>query len=685
MKPLVLAGLLAISAVTAPGATEGDAPPTGVVAGRVAVPRNAVRPREVEVRFAPTPGPPSPAAIYKRKGPAGPEDLIACPVADDGRLQCEIPAGRHDLRLHAKGFAAVYRWGVEVTAGQPFDLGTVDLVPGASVVGFVERFDRAPLDRTARIELRPVVGGSPSADQDRSLASMSLSTTPNDRGFFQLRDVAPGGWALTATVDGLAPARLQPVEVLEGLETRLPHPLALEPPAVLDLAIHPPVGPYDIPWRLRLAREISRGVLRDVESAQLGPDGRWRVVGLSSGRYRLAVESGSTPRWGSYEIEVEPGMAPVTLEIPLVEVEGVLRGLAEPQRAEVWFGGLDGARRVGFFVDEDGRFDGVLPGEGEWPVTVLPRRGAEPRSVAPVEVRRAPGQRVAHVELELPRSRLAGRVVDDEGDEVAGARVKAHSVGSPHGREGAISDERGGFAFEGLAAGRYWVLAESGSAVSDATLADVAEDREPSELRLVVREQTEVEGLVVSARDPVPGAAVVMTPDLRSDPGTHGVAAVHRLTTDLVGRFRAAVPPWTIRVGLLVLPPGFAARILSLPVEAGRTMEIAVEPLGGTLVLDLSGLPALATRSGGERLFPMLAHGGAEVFLDQLRRWADLHGTAQPDAGTWVLPMMEPGGYALCVTLPRSTEPGRERDAQALCADGQLAPGGELALALPAG
>ena len=162
--------------------------------------------------------------------------------------------------------------------------------------------------------------------------------------------------------------------------------------------------------------------------------------------------------------------------------------------------------------------------------------------------------------------------------------------------------------------------------------------------------------------------------------GGSGVGTVHRLTTDLVGRFKTRVAPWMTPLTLLVLAPGSAARILSAPVSPDRPLEVAVEPMGGRLVLDLSRLPELSAGAGGDRLFPMLAHGGGTVAPG-----------AAPPLGRPPRGGRQRGGYLgpaddgagrlrLCVALPGSSG---EAWTSPLCASGTLPLGGELLLSLP--
>ena len=133
------------------------------------------------------------------------------------------------------------------------------------------------------------------------------------------------------------------------------------------------------------------------------------------------------------------------------------------------------------------------------------------------------------------------------------------------------------------------------------------------------------------------------------------------IKTGPLGEFRERVPADAWRAHVLVMAPGFAARLLTLHLPAGGGpldgIEIPVGEIAGTLRLHLpdSGDGGLELRSGPSR-----------VHLRLLADWLTFHG-ANPGE-IWQLPAMMPGVYELC---------SRER-----CDSGTLAPGATLELRL---
>jgi hypothetical protein len=153
-----------------------------------------------------------------------------------------------------------------------------------------------------------------------------------------------------------------------------------------------------------------------------------------------------------------------------------------------------------------------------------------------------------------------------------------------------------------------------------------------------------------------------------------GYSSGFEVVTGVDGSFKIELPAATQRIHLLVFAPGFAMRMLSAAVEKDRPLEIAVEPNGGTLVLEMPQI------SKGPP--PLLAHGGAFTFPMVLQRWATLQGAAQAPEGRIVLPNVEPGAYSLCVGASTELRQGKEPLADGRCVSGVLTPLGELTLAL---
>lgn len=642
--------------------------PTGNLRGRIEPPRGRKAPERLEVRFSPAPAGAPRGAKPEDQGPKG---TLSCPIRGEV-WECTVPAGITDLRLHAQAMVPIYRWGVHVEAGRSVDLGVLALRPGASVIGRVITETGAPAG-SVRVELAPELLGTidnPSTGQ--RLQALSLETRTDDRGFFQFRGVAPGTYATTASSPGMAPARVSPVHVREGLEAEMIDPLVLARPVTLAVDLSPPLDPYGSPWSVQLFKEVNPGGGSTLAGkGQADREGRWLQKGLAPGRYRIAVLGDLESRWAHQVIEVFPGDVPVPLEIPVVEIRGRLTLGDSPLAGTLWFGGKSGARRIRFDADEEGEFAGFLPEEGIWPVQLVNESEGLLLALEPVEVRVPRGKRVADIEIQVPDTTLEGEVVDESGRPLPGALI--HLTGARKSSEAVTGDE-GKFRIRGISPGSVVVEAEEGDRSTGPVLATIHEESESPWLRLVLRSSLEVQGRVVSAAGPVPGAEVMAWPAM----GQVAFATSQYAVSGPDGGFSLHFPSQTRALTLFVFAPGHAFRMTQVPVEPGRPLEIPVQDTGGTLVLDLP-----RGSESGPPPSPLLVHGGSFTPLLVLTRWVQMQRAEQTDPGRLVVPNMEIGDYSLCLGAGAELRQGKEPPA-ARCASGTLLPNGELRLAVPA-
>lgn len=142
-----------------------------------------------------------------------------------------------------------------------------------------------------------------------------------------------------------------------------------------------------------------------------------------------------------YEVQLLPRDAPETLGAPI------------PVRAEVG-------------ADRTFRFEGLL--HGTYRVRVLPpwaRGGSWPDVVDPARAELVHGPSVRRLELKLRAGEIAGRLIDAEGEFVAGALVQVEPVGDPSRPwlpQG--SDEEGAFLVADLPPGDYRLRVTAGEA-----------------------------------------------------------------------------------------------------------------------------------------------------------------------------------------------------------------------------
>jgi len=645
--------------------------PTGVVRVAAAVPRGDVSPEQLGVLFAEANH--EDLLRFGAEPVRAPHDLLsgegACRREEPPLWRCEIPAaGPLDLRFYAPGFASVFRRGVAAIAGEAVDLGRLTLIPGGSVIGWVDLPPGGVLEPGAvEVALAPE-----SLDPwDPEVRLQERIARLKGDGRFQYRELEPGIYRTTVRARGWATAGQGSIEVLAGRETELSRPLAIEPPATLEVCLRPgdPPGfrPGDTWAPVLHAEGGARRAPRAPVPGCLADPGCYLWSDVPPGAYRLVIGDGRASMWWQGGLSLVPGETRLDQELPLVPVHGRLTRGGEPVRARLVFRKvlpgageqLAGERKIVLYSGPQGTFDGALPAEGRWWVTVAFGTAGAERPLGPVVVERAEDGGAA-LDLLIAATRLWGRVVGANGEGIGSAQVEIsplpidEEAGSAAvGRT--VADERGHFEFTGLASGRYRVTARSRGRSAAAEI-EVRDASSPA-LKLVIPEGSIVSGRVVSPRGPVIGTAVVAYPQFqpqRSEPPFSAVA-------DFTGEFALPVPAEATALTLLVLPPGHAARLLR--VTPGRDpLVVPADTVGGTLVLR-------AGEGDGGLDGARLVAEGASVELAALNGWSRALGGGSSDR-LWTLPSMSVGEYSLCA-------------ASEVCDRGLLKPHGTLVLRLP--
>lgn len=648
---------------------------TGRLVGALKPPPGVPPPTELELRFESAPRVAKEARIEAT--------TVSCPLAE-GRLSCEVPASLLDLRLRPAGnFAPLYRWEVAVDAGGRRSLGSVDLLLGASVSGWVETADAEPVSGA---EVRLATPNAEEADAERRegrVRALAVTARTNERGFFQIVGAKPGEYELTVERTGAATARVAPVTIKEGLEAQLLETIVLQPPASLSLSLLPPTDPYGRPWVVALfpARRSASTESRGEATAE----GAWNREDLEPGLQRLSISDQDGDRWLVSELTLRPGSNEELVELPLLEVRGTLEMGGEPLAARLFFTTPGGnLQKVRFAADIEGRFEGFLPRSGAWGVTVTePGQGMEVTLEA-IDVQPAQGKSWAEVSIALPGTRLEGRVVTASGQAVPAAQVRAVSFPRSRHPSSTTSAEDGRFRFFGLPEGNYVVSAEADDAESESVAAALDEELDPPALTLTLtlRETRSLAGVVHRAGRPVPGARVVALPDL----SVSSSASLREAHTGVDGSFQLKLPGDALFLTVVVLAPGHATRIerTGFP-PPGQRLELGVSPHGGDLTLLWPEPTSL--RPGASLGLPILFHQGAAVPVPMLTSLLGLGGGAV----SWApipLTQLEPGAYSFCLgrEATQAWRQGLEPPAEG-CASGFVAPGGQLRLApaAPAG
>lgn len=625
---------------------------TAELAGTLRFPSGGPTPPALELRFDPPPG----------RGDGMPKGTMSCPVRED-HWRCALPRGRFDLRFTVEGWAPLYQWDVAVPPPELKDVARLDFTAGASVVGWVEPEPGAATPRECTVTLTPAGPGAVrDAVVERRAERASLSTRASPRGFFQFPGVPPGRYGFEARAEGFAPSRIAPVEVGDGLELQLPEHVVLRRPVDVEVVVAPPLTPLGHAWQVELSG------LPPATEAYKGPatpSGSWRQKGVVPGRYMVRVGAGEEGYWSSQEVDVAADARRVEIQMRVVSVTGkVVRGDDVVPGAVLWFGGRSGARSLRLGADDEGRFEGFLPEPGAWRLQVS--LDGNTITLDDIDVPEPSGTPSVELTVEIPDTALRGEVVDERGQPVAGAEIRAVSLfasavtgGGVRSPASARSDDAGVFHLLGLPPGDLSVRAEEGKRASDWVAARLDEGGATPRVRLTLRDPGSWRGHVVAPSGPVGGARVIALPQLDG----RTPAGMAHTTSAPDGSFDLALPGAVVEVTLVVTTPLGALRVQRVTGPPANGVVVFVDPFGGRLTLDWNG-------QGGPAQ-PLLGCADALVPVGLLAL-----ATGTPlDRGQLVLENAGPGPYRLCMGHPRL--------ASAACVEGRLDPSGDLHLVLP--
>ncbi len=569
-----------------------------------------------------------------------PSDLQAWSGADGGFRLRRLRAGQtYELTVDKEGFAPGSGLGEAAKPGSPAPPLRLVLSRGAAAFGKVVDESGKPV-AGAEVEIRPVYepGTMRMEDFERSVSAAAKAD-----GSFELRPLTTGSFMLQARGPGFAPAYVPGIEVQDAAGRVDLGTITLSPEAVIEGQVTDPRGTPVAGARIEtrtdgfgtVANSFEIGRSRPRQPLETGPDGRFRVGGLSPGtKVRVSAAAKGYAEAVIEGIEVPPP-APLRLELrPLGKLSGrVVDPAGEPVagafvRADE---GRPGSRRPrgGGATDDQGRFQIDLePGPvelsaraegyktGTWRGEV-PERGA----AGPAEIRLERG------------ATLEGRVLDADGNPVGGARVST-SAGAPDfmgglgwmGRSGSRSDGDGRYRLSGLETGVHEVRATT---EDDTAETSVRFEVQPgaNRLDLILRAGVEVSGHVRDdAGLPIAGAEM----ELFSMPG----GVLHTLSA-ADGSFRFThVPDGSHRL---------TARKRGLA-PAHQELEVAGQPLPG---LDIR-LAAGGTITG--RLLGLSPGDLEGIRIDALGETEGRTGVVHQD-GTYRVRELAPGEWTVGATL----------------------------------
>ncbi len=572
------------------------------------------------------------------------------------RFTCPVPEGEIDVRLRSPGFAPVYLWGLKTDGQTPLDAGRVVLQAGASLSGWIVVEDRSSSPGELFVELRPEVIGWQGNPAERKRSELrEHRATAGQNGFFQLTGLSPGEYVLTAQRKGLSPARV-PVTIPERTEVALAAPLRLEPLATLRVWVTPATGLDGTPWNVEILAAVPRtNVFESVTRSAAALDGGWASAPLQTGTYEIVVRDSAGSDLHRVTQPVDSSTPPLFIELDLVPIRGTLTLGDEPLAATMVFGTTNRQPNVRLDADEEGRFQGYLPREGLWPVEIL-LAGDRKQRAEDVEVERLASGKPDTIEVKLPDTRIAGRVVA-RGAPAGDAFVVITRKEEVHSRREASLrvDRDGRFQALGLSPGPIAVRAYDEKRTSRWIDLRLEEGANPEELLLELGETVVVKGRLASPQGAAAGGLIVAWAELPEGKPIFLGEAVSAAD----GSFELSADARTQGLKILAVVPGCGAEIALFPIPRapGETLAIACTPAKGEVLF------RGAVSQG------LLVHRGASVEANTLFDILERAGLlAWSDKGP-VLQGMPLGAYRLCTA--------------GQCSDGELSPGAQLAFPAP--
>jgi len=494
---------------------------------------------------------------------------ISCPVTQL-TWNCRAPEGVFDVELRVEGFARHYRWGVQLDASTPLDIGPLQLAIGTSITGTVQH-DGAPL-ADVTVELTPEAGANGSDVRRANLRTQSDKSDANGR--FAFADIGRGSFLLVARKPGYSTVSRAALRIEPPATSQLP-PLEMRPLASVRLYVTPPLDFVGKPWMIHLRQPIPASahyqVVRRGAATEIG---EWVADQLDSGAYTIEVRDSSGNRIEQREVELLQDDI-VTIAVDHFPLEGTITVADAPVKAHITLTSEDGSS-LAFRSDAEGRFSGSLTSEGRWRPSVRFSRGV--LHLAPIDVRRGP-EGIGRVALKLPGGALSGSVVDANGKPTAatillfrGDVIEVSAQTADDGR----------FRFIGLETGERRVQAMAPAGETGRIPVNIVDD-DSADVILALRASKRIRGRVVdTSGQPIPGAKILARSSHSEQRG---------LESGLDGDFSLAIPADTTTVSLAIVTPGFPIRMLTLrpPFGGDRPIPIVLGGSAARLHIDCRG------------------------------------------------------------------------------------------------
>lgn len=437
---------------------------------------------------------------------------------------------------------------------------------------------------------------------------------------------------------------------------------AAEPRAAFSVRVSPAVDPRAGGWLVQLLEESEDG-RKPVDEGPVGANGTWETRAVRrGGRYRVRVATAAGEGWYADEKPFEWDGRLDTRDLRLTSSAFRARLVLgkKPLSGRVTFTDRDGLVSVPFATKTDGTFEGVLPRDGWWSVTVAADR---PHFQTTFDVKVDPVFRDGtppDVEVRVKSRAIAGEIVD-----LRNVRVPVASL-SVSGFQEPMKVEGGWFTWDKIFDGTMTLHATArGLNGFDSspfrTIRVSGGWVEPAFVTLEIRPTYILRGrAVLPSGDPASATRVrLLSPFYENR------------VVPADGRFQMTIRGGGENACLLVVDPSKAVRLV--PVPASETeQDVPVAEAPGTLSLEF-------TPRGTRRIGALIANG-CKLSWFQFR---DLPQIASGSTSTAMKSTFRAsaGAYALCGLEHGDFDEDAEIPPEA-CVSGTLAPGGTLSLHL---
>ncbi|MBK9063484.1 MAG: hypothetical protein IPL89_09855 [Acidobacteria bacterium] len=441
---------------------------------------------------------------------------------------------------------------------------------------------------------------------------------------------------------------------------------AAETPMPLNVRVVPATDPRGGVWHVQLFEESPEG-RKPVDARPVDASGAWTsTAGRAGSFYRLRVKTEGGVGWWADEKPFEWDGTDAAREVRCSSsaFRATLVLGKKPLSGRVTFTDRDGLVAVTFAAKTDGTFEGVLPRDGWWSVTVAADR---PHFKTTFDVKVDPVFRDGtppDVEIRVVSKVIQGEIVD-----LKNVRVPVASLNVRGGdrNSDSLKVEGGSFKWERVVDG--WMSVDA--SVAGPGQFDQSPRRsvrvsggwvDPGFLALEIRPT-----YVLKARAVLPSGEPAAGARIRLLSSTF----YENLRTPTDGRFQTTVRGGGESACLLVVDPSKAARLVPVPAsESEQDVPVAAWP--GTLSLEF-------TPRGSRRIGALVANGCKLSWF-----WFNaIPGAKSAVSGTTSTFSFRAsaGAYSLCGLEYGEFDDDAEIPPEA-CVSGVLPPGGTLQLRL---